>query len=259
MTAQPAHLQRLHLAFDRAANSPKSAFAKAKKVERGYASRLRKVAQHVADIVKGFDPNDFAGSVFAETALVKYAELLEPWARSVGNRMLTEVAARDKQAWAKVSAQIGRALHKEIETAPTGRAMQALLAAQVDLITSLPLEAAKRVHNLAREGLSDGTRASELAKRILETGDVTKARATLIARTETSRAATTLTQVRAEYIGSVSYIWRSVGDSDVRPSHKAMNGKVVAWNNPPTLDGMVGHAGCLPNCRCYCEPILADE
>lgn len=29
--------------------------------------------------------------------------------------------------------------------------------------------------------------------------------------------------------------------------------------NPPTLDGMTGHAGALPNCRCYCEVIIPER
>lgn len=252
------HLARLHLAFDRAPTSPQSAFAKAKKIERNYSARLRKVARHIGDIVNGFDPNDFAGMVFAEAALNKYADILAPWAEAVANRMLTEVAVRDKQAWQKVSAQMGRALHKEIESAPTGHAMRGLLADQVELITSLPREAAERVHKLAQEGLSNGTRASELAAEIMRTGEVSRARAVCISRTETSRASTTLTQARAEFVGSLGYIFRTSGDSDVRPSHRAMNGKYVAWNDPPTLDGMKGHAGCFPNCRCYCEVVVPE-
>jgi hypothetical protein len=32
-----------------------------------------------------------------------------------------------------------------------------------------------------------------------------------------------------------------------------MKDKFVRWDNPPTLDGMTGHAGCLPNCKCWSE------
>nr|WP_246374794.1 phage minor head protein [Pseudochelatococcus contaminans] len=133
------------------------------------------------------------------------------------------------------------------------------MAEQVRLITSLPSEAAQRVHDLTIEGITQGTRASEIAKKIMEAGDVTASRANMIARTEVSRTATLLTQARAEYVGSDGYIWRTSGDSDVRPSHKAMNGKFVRWSELPELDGMVGHAGALPNCRCYPEPVIPDD
>jgi len=92
----------------------------------------------------------------------------------------------------------------------------------------------------------------------MESGDVARSRALLIARTEVTRTATTLTQARAEHIGSEGYIWRTAGDGDVRPSHRAMNGKFVRWDSPPTLDNLTGHAGCVPNCRCYAEPVIPD-
>jgi SPP1 gp7 family putative phage head morphogenesis protein len=134
--------------------------------------------------------------------------------------------------------------------------MQKALAEQVHLITSLPREAADRVHKLTIQGLTSGRRASEIAMEIAKSGDVTKSRALLIAQTEVSRTATALTQARAEYVGSVSYVWRTSRDAAVRPSHRRMEGKIVRWDQPPTLDGMVGHAGQFPRCRCFVEPIL---
>ena len=35
-----------------------------------------------------------------------------------------------------------------------------------------------------------------------------------------------------------------------------MEGKFVSWDSPPTLDGMTGHAGEFPYCRCYPEPVI---
>ncbi|EFI2486087.1 phage minor head protein, partial [Escherichia coli] len=61
---------------------------------------------------------------------------------------------------------------------------------------------------------------------------------------------------RALSIGSNGYIWRTAEDGDVRHSHREMEGKFVEWGKPPTLDGMTGHAGELPNCRCYKEIVF---
>jgi SPP1 gp7 family putative phage head morphogenesis protein len=137
--------------------------------------------------------------------------------------------------------------------------MRQSLAEQVRLITSLPREAAARVHKLTTEALVTGSRAAEIAREILNTGEVTESRAKLIARTEVSRTATALTQARAQHVGSEGYIWRTSRDGAVRRSHKAMEGRIVRWNEPPELDGMVGHAGEFPNCRCFVEPILPDR
>lgn len=217
------------------------------------------MASHVQDIVKGFDVSDLPGALFARTALEQYARVLTPWAQAVGQRMVTEVAARDERSWFQIAERMGKALRQEIAQAPTGEVMRERMAEQVKLITSLPSEAAERVHRLALEGIAQGWRADRIADEIMTTGEVTRARANLIARTEVSRTATLLTQARAEHAGSSSYIWRTAGDSDVRPGHKALNGKVIKWNDPPECDpGYRAHAGAIFNCRCYPEPILDD-
>lgn len=153
---------------------------------------------------------------------------------------------------------MGRSLRKEIEEAPTGEILEELLRLQVDLITSLPREAARRVQEIATGTLFSGARSDELRREILRTGDVTESRARLIARTETSRAAASLMQARAQHVGSDGYIWRTVKDFRVRHSHEHMEGQFVKWDDPPTLDNLTGHAGCLPNCRCWAEPVLPD-
>ena len=102
--------------------------------------------------------------------------------------------------------------------------------------------------------------AAEVSKAIQRTGEVTKARADLISRTEVSRTAATLTQVRAEHVGSTHFIWVTSGDSDVRESHKKLNGKVFMWSDPPVCDPPNYRAlpGCIWNCRCYAHVILPD-
>lgn len=253
--------RRHRLALDRASPSAKSAFVRARKAEVQYARQLRKVAQHIGDLVTGlFDAADPASAGIVERALRRYAQAIEPWATSVGGRMVAEVAARDRKAWMAVSREMGTAIHREIERAPAGAILRERLKEQVHLITSLPAEAADRVHKLTVEGLSSGTRASEVAAEIMKSGEVSRSRADLIARTEVSRTSTEMTRARAESIGSTHFIWRTAGDSDVRASHRALNGKAFAWDDPPECDpGHHALPGAIWNCRCYAEPIIPDE
>lgn len=193
-------------------------------------------------------------------ALESYAELIMPWARSVANFMIADVSRRNVKAWQEHGREMGRALRAEIMHAPTGMVYEALMDENVRLIKSLPLEAAQRVHMLVTEQRIGGRRFEETAKMILDSGKVSASRATLIARTESSRAAVSLTQARAMYAGSEGYIWRTVHDADVRPEHQKMDGKYVRWDNPPKTDPGLApyHAGCGPNCRCYPDPVLPD-
>lgn len=172
--------------------------------------------------------------------------------------MLRDVSKRDEKAWWEHSREMSTNLRSEIVNAPTGQIQDLLMREQVALIKSLPLEAAQRVHEIATGAIYTGERPDRLIQEILRTGEVTESRARLIARTETSRAASNFLQARAEWVGSEGYIWRGVRDFRERPSHLEMEGKYVRWSTPPTLDGLKGHAGCLPNCRCWAEPVLPD-
>ncbi len=223
-----------------------------------YARQLRQIAKHVGSIIGGFPPDDPSIVPTIAQILEKYSEALDGWAKSTASQMLAAVNQRDEQAWAAATRELSRGLREEVANAPTGQTMRELLARQTGLIKSIPREAAERVRKLTLEGLENSTRASVIAQEIMRSGEVAQSRANTIARTEVSRTASTLTQARARHVGSEGYVWRTSGDSDVRESHRHMNGKFVRWDEPPTIDNLTGHAGCLPNCRCYPESVIPE-
>lgn len=233
-----------------------------RRAETSYARSLRSVARQVEEILRGLvhETNLAATAAAARQALQKYSELLTPWARAVAQRMTQEVAERDAAAWSRHGKSMGRALRKEIETAPTGEATLHALNEQVNLITSLPREAAEKVHELTVNGITRGLRAEELAEKIRGLGKVTESRATLIARTEVTRTAGALTMARARYVGAEGYIWRTAKDSEVRPLHRKLEGKFINFDDPPVAgeNGERAHAGMIYNCRCFMEPVLPD-
>ena len=227
------------------------------RAERDYAKQLKLLARNVGDLIDSY-VSGLHGLPTLTQLLRAYALGLRPWASKVASRMLGEVDLRDRDAWRSLGTAISAQLHQDIRNAPVGERMRELLDLQVELIQSIPLQAAERVHELAVRARIEGTRAKEIAEEIARSGEVTQSRAMLIARTETSRAATTLVQARAESIGSVAYLWRTSRDGAVRESHRKMEGVLVHWDDPPTLDGLTDHAGALPNCRCWPEPVIAD-
>lgn len=246
------------LALDRKDRPRFRTFARARRAETHYARQLRKVAQAVGDLIRGFPPGDLGVLSRIEAALSGYAKLIEPWAEATGSRMVLEVANRDEKAWAEMAQTMSRALREEIRSAPTGAIFSGLIAQQVDAITSIPREAAERLSKLTIEGLANSTRASEIAKEIMASGEVAKSHANMLARTMVSTTSSKITEARAQHVGSEGYVWRTSGDSDVRPSHRKMEGKFVRWDDPPTLDDYTAHAGCFANCRCWTEVIVPD-
>jgi len=232
-----------------------------KRAERIYSKQLARLANNIGQIIKGFDPKDLNQASALQDMLRRYAEALGPWASKVASVMLADVDTSNAKGWRFLSDQVSKGIAREIVLAPAGQVMQKLLSEQVSLIKSLPLDAAKRVHEWTLKGIEDSTRASEVAKQIMRSGEVTKSRAMTIARTEVARTGSTLTEARAKQIGATHYIWHTSHDGDVRKDHKYLDGKVFAWNDPPIADqasGARANPGCIFNCRCWAEPIIND-
>lgn len=239
-------------------------FLRARKAEDQYRRQLKRLAVQVGHLVDGLAPKGVLtpdAEAQLQAALERYAVLTKPWAKAVATRMLADVDQRDRAAWQVHSQELGLSLRQEIRTAPTGQTMRALLDVQVDLITSLPRTAAERVHRLATEALVTGRRMEHIRDDIARSGQVAIHRAETIARTEVARAASVLTEARAEHIGATQYIWRTSHDGNVRELHQKLDGKVFSWAEPPIAgeNGERANPGCIYNCRCWAEPIIPDD
>lgn len=241
--------------------------------ERDFYRSLKKVAQASGHLIErhadGARIHDPAG---LQRALRDYSEALIPWAQRQSIKLLDQVQRSNKRAYANKSKAIGVALQLGVAEQDVGETAMALLNEQVALIKSIPLEAGLRAQKIASEAFFQGTRAEanadtikELEKQMGMSTEVATTRALLIARTETARANASISQSRAMAVGSGQYRWHNSGDEEVRESHKIYQGKriqgrIFSWDAPPTLsDGMKGHPGTFPNCRCFAEPVFDDE
>lgn len=246
---------------DTAAMRRKAAIAR--RAEMQFAVALRKVAKKIDVLTrKTFKAKKPLGSSQQLKALLtSYGQTLRPWALATAKRMVVDVERRDEKFWKDQSALISKGLKSELRTGTVAVAVRERTAEAAGLITSLPLEAALRVEKLSIKYMTQGIRANQLVKDIMRTGEVTKSRANTIARTETSRTAGILQQVRAESVGSDGYIWRTAGDIDVRDIHARLEGKFFRWSNPPIAgtNGERAHPGGIYNCRCWAEIVLPGE
>jgi SPP1 gp7 family putative phage head morphogenesis protein len=82
-------------------------------------------------------------------------------------------------------------------------------------------------------------------------------------RTAQGAANTALERARSQIIGLDWYQWSSCRDNRVRPSHCNMDGVLVAWNDPPSPEELIGeaslgryHAGEAEECRCTTLPVV---
>lgn len=214
--------------------------------------------QAVAKAVKTAQANPFTVSVLISESLRKYA--LSPqfatWAKNVARKMVESADTADRQTWRKAARTLGKSIERELQEGDISARYNELMEEQVTLITSLPIDAAEKVHQMVTKGIAEGQRPEKIYDDVNRLGEITRNRARLIARTETSRAQANLTQARAEAIGSPGYIWRTVGDSAVRSDHDELNGKFFTWDDPPVADKRTGeraHPGTIYNCRCTAD------
>lgn len=251
---------RAELALER--RIARERFVKARIAEREYARNLASIGRHIGAIVRGFSTkgivDDFEG---LKQSLGDYSRSLRPWAIAVSQRMQADVSRRDLNAWKQLSRSLGSGLATEIARTPVGELHRQLLTEQINLITSIPVEAADRVHKLSLEALLNSERADTIKREIMRSGEVSAFNAYRVARTSVSTTASTLTQARAIFIGSPGYLWRGRMDEVERPQHRDLEGQFIPWKEPPIAgsNGERAHAGRIYFCRCWPEPILPDR
>ena len=240
-----------------------------KRIEVTYRAQLRRVA-HVVGLmiaqhthIEKDDKGNIARvilSVGLQEMVRNYSKSIAPWAQKIAQEMVDHVSSSNKKFLLDTAPQMAKQLKSDYDKSAIGLVAKSITADQVTLIKSIPLEAGQRAQEYARQAVVGSMRASEVADKIMASGDVAKSRADTIARTEIHKAWSSLTQSRAQYVGANQYIWRTAGDEIVRDSHAEMDGQVCDFNSPPTLsDGDSYNAGEGVNCRCYAEPIISDK
>ena len=225
-------------------------FTPSRSALRTYERQLRSVAGHIRSIV-GTSPDPST----MQRLLREYSELLTPWANQSAVNMMIAVNRKNEQVWRSVAGKMGDQIRQQLKVAVDGASWQDLIRRNVNAIKNMPIETADKIADIVSDAMVSGIRVDEVAAKIQAAGDIGESRARMIAHTEVSKAGTVLTEMRAVSVGSEGYIWRTA-DDDARPSHAEMEGEFVNWTEPPTLDGMTGHAGEFPWCRCYPEPVI---
>jgi SPP1 gp7 family putative phage head morphogenesis protein len=259
------------LTFD-AKKTIKGKFEPSTAAEKAFYKARRKVAIASAHIVESHaDGSKLINSRGMQKHLEDYARLLSPWARRQSQKLLDQVKNSNSRAYKNKAKKIGETLKTNLAENAVDRTAAALTNEHVELIRSIPIEAGLRAQKIAMESVIAGNRADgqelleQLEKQMGETMNITIGRARVISRTETARATASINQARAQVVGSNQYRWHNSGDGAVRDSHrvykgKRLQGQIFSWDNPPTLDdGMTGHPGTFPNCRCFAEPIFDTE
>ena len=110
------------------------------------------------------------------------------------------------------------------------------------------------------------TQGQSLTERLRTIGGISKRQAKFIARDQTAKLATSLTEIRHKNSGINEYVWSNSQDERVvgnkaglyptgnrnHGNHWVREGKKFRYDKPPH-DGNPGHA---PGCRCVAKPVI---
>jgi SPP1 gp7 family putative phage head morphogenesis protein len=192
----------------------------------------------------------------------------DPWfqryAEATAMKMVTNVFSDAGRTWREAAtvnsqgARLHRALQAELRSSSVGATVSAEVQRNAEYIRSVPANIARDFTEHISTRAFEGMRASDIAKELQALyPHVSDVKANLIARTETSKTHTALEQARSDYLGIKWYQWRTSEDARVRDSHRHMDRVLVAWDDPPSPELLVGernvgayHAGNIWNCRC---------
>lgn len=199
----------------------------------------------------------------------------EPWfaqaveksvqAMLTGRRVSGAATWREAAGKSLRGREIRQTLKKEM-LGNVGLTMRRLAEENARLIRSLPESMARLATEKSMRWAMEGMRPEEIERRLraLIPREI-KSSLKTIARTETAKASTALTEARCQELQLSWYVWRSARDQRTRASHRLMDGVLVNWNDPPNPERLAGekstagayHAGCVYNCRCEALPVVS--
>ena len=148
-------------------------------------------------------------------------------------------------------------------------AIRRWIAENVLLIKSIPSETLGNMREIILGSYLKGSSIRDIQKAIQETYNVSKRKAQLLARDQVATLNAQLTKAQQTDAGCKKYRWSDSRDGRVRDCHKALNGKVFSWDNPPEMwyetkrgrvyTGRRCHPGEDYCCRCVAIPVFDTE
>ena len=187
----------------------------------------------------------------------------------IATQFLEQAAIKNKERFENM---LKTALNVDFLTTVSGERTKVALAGakvtNVGLIKSISSQHWDKVLDAVNQNLA-GTLEGSLQGRLYRMGGITKRRAKMIARDQTSKAISQLNQARQSDAGITSYTWRTSEDERVvgnpdglypkgnrkHNDHFIRNGKTFEWSKPP----QDGHPGDAIQCRCVAIPIIDIE
>ena len=149
-----------------------------------------------------------------------------------------------------------------IDVAPTlaeQAALRAWATEGTDLIKTVGQEIVAGLDEHIADAARRGVLTADLRQIVAERLGVGQRHAQFIARDQIAKLNAKITESTQKAAGVTSYKWRSSRDQRTRPAHRALDGTIHRWDDPPVVDPKTGrrdHPGEDYQCRCVAIPVV---
>lgn len=149
-----------------------------------------------------------------------------------------------------------------IDVAPTlaeQAALRTWATEGTDLIKTVGQEIVAGLDEHIADAARRGVLTADLRQIVAERLGVGQRHAQFIARDQIAKLNAKITESTQKAAGVTSYKWRSSRDQRTRPAHRALDGTIHRWDDPPVVDPKTGrrdHPGEDYQCRCVAIPVV---
>ena len=187
------------------------------------------------------------------------------FAERLATNFITDINTRNIQTMGKMFGSFG--IDVMTNNKQVTDFLQASVVENVQLITSIQSQYLDRVETLVLTNMRAGLRPSAIQQQLQDQFGITKNRARMIARDQTSKATNGLARKRMQSSGLEYFQWVTSKDERVRSRHRRIADKITMyglgvyrWDDLPLSDkGEPIACGEDYQCRCIARPVLRSE
>lgn len=240
---------------------------------RAYNNRFKEVVREIlfpminnmSALTKDSFTTDGIGEEFdrqleALIAMFNFSKISE----GIASKMVSSVSSVNEKKIAKsIENSVGVNVGEIIKSENLSEFVELQSINNAKLIKSVPEDAIKDIRRIVLNGLAEGKTGKEITKLISGTSENSvfnkmNNRIKVIARTETAKINSQITNKRLTKLGIEKAVWDAVNDDRVRKCHWARNGEVYSIKKGlySSCDGKTIQPGQEINCRCVARAII---
>lgn len=178
-------------------------------------------------------------NVIGQQAVLEANPFLDAFFRAVNE-------AHAKRWASLVNSAVGINPWPYIDLNEAGPGIAQFMQRMTSLISDVNEKTRAEVSEVLWDGLVNKRRPREVGKLLAEKMNTSRKRANFIASDQSNKFNAYLTELRQEEAGIDEFVWETAKDGRVRDSHRALQGRVFKWKEPPS----VGLPGTPIRCRC---------